>query len=123
LRKFGLVLAAVFTLILGLVPPLLFGKDWKLLPFGMTASLAIWAIMAPAGLQFFYTWWMKLALALNAVTSRIILGLVFYLLITPTGFLKRKISGDSMRRTFDPDLKSYRVEPKNARYKNMETPF
>jgi hypothetical protein len=44
-------------------------------------------------------------------------------MITPTGFLMRKISGDPMKRTFDPDLKSYRVEPKNARYKNMETPF
>lgn len=123
LRKFGLVLATVFTLILGLVPPLLFGKNWRIWPFGLTATLAIWAVMAPAGLQFLYTWWMKFALALNAVSSRIILGLVFYLLITPTGFLMRRISGDPMKRTFDPKLKSYRVEPESARYKNMETPF
>ncbi len=123
LRKFGLTLAGAFTVILGLVPPLLFDMSWHIWPFALTSGLALWAVVAPASLQLFFTLWMKLALAINAVTSRIILGLVFYVMITPMGLAMRWISGDPMKRKFDPEIKSYRVTPKAKRYKNMETPF
>ncbi len=123
LRKFGLTLAAAFTVLLGLAPPLLFDRGWHIWPFVLTSALALWALAAPASLQKFYYGWMKLALAINAVTSRIILGLVFYVMITPIGFLMLRISGDPMKRKFDSKLESYRVCPKKARYKNMETPF
>jgi len=123
LRAFGLTLAVAFAVLLGCLPPLLFSKAWHVWPFGLASTLALWSLAAPASLQVLYVFWMKLALALNTVTSPIILGLVFYLLVTPIGFLMRRLAGDPLNRAFDRDAKSYRIVPKKDGYKNMESPF
>jgi hypothetical protein len=41
--------------------------------------------------------WLKLAEVLGAVNSRIILGLIFYLFLTPIAFLARATRGDLLR--------------------------
>lgn len=57
--------------------------------------------------------WMKLAMVLNYVMTRVILTLAFFLAITPTGLLVRLFKKDLLSLTIDPQQQSYwvRVEP------------
>ncbi len=61
-------------------------------------------------------------LILSRITTPIIMGLVFFLVITPTGLLRRLLAADPLARNFG-DRESYRVPSKKAPAKNMERPF
>ena len=123
LRSFGLTLAAAFAIVAGCLPPALFGRAWHFWPFALAFLLSLWALLAPASMQALYRLWMKLGLAINKVTSPLLLGLVFYLLLTPIGLLMRSIKGDPLRRTLEPRLETYRIIPGENSHDDMETPF
>ena len=53
--------------------------------------------------------WMLLGDGLGWVNTRIVLGVIFFGVITPTGVMFRLLGRDPMRRTFDPSLTTYRV--------------
>lgn len=109
LRRFGLLVGGIFTLI-GLWP-LVFRaagpRLWALVAGGL---LILPALVWPAGLGPIYRGWMMIGHALGWVNTRLLLGLVFYGLITPMGLVRRVLLGkDSMRRRFEPHAESYRV--------------
>ncbi len=123
LRNFGLTLGCAVIVLFGLIPPLLLAKNWSWWPWILALSFFVWSVSAPNSLAWPYRIWMRIGFILNAVTSRIILSLVFFLLITPMGIIRRLVAGDPMNRKFDPNASSYRVKPENPRYKDMENPF
>ena len=51
--------------------------------------------------------WAKFGLLLHHVISPVFLGILFYVCITPIGFLMRLTGKDPMRRRFEPEAKSY----------------
>ena len=67
------------------------------------------ALVAPRVLGPVYRVWMAAGEALGWVNTRILLGLVFYGLITPMGLIMRLFGNDAMRRAYEPDVESYRV--------------
>ena len=96
-RKSALVVAAVFFGIAG----------WNLYkqrtgvayPAGaIGAVLALLGLAVPAGARAFHAAWMKLAHALGWVNSRILLGGMFYLVMTPIGWIVRVTGGDPLNR-------------------------
>jgi hypothetical protein len=52
---------------------------------------------------------MKLAEVLAWVNTRIVLGIVFYGVVTPIGLVMRLLGRDSMHRQFERQGQSYRV--------------
>ena len=52
-------------------------------PAGPTA-IALWALLIPDTLNLVYREWMRFGLLLSKVTTPIIMGAVFFLIITPT---------------------------------------
>lgn len=66
---------------------------------------------------------MKFGLLLNRITTPIVLGVVFYLVIFPIGLIVRLTGRDPMTRNFDDGAASYRVESKKPRRGNTERPF
>ena len=56
--------------------------------------------LIPARLRPFYGPWMKFAEILGYINTRILLGLFFFVGITPTGLLMRLTGKDTMSRTF-----------------------
>ena len=52
---------------------------------------------------------MALGEALGWINTRIILGLVYYGLVTPMGVMMRLLGRDPMRRRFEPAANTYRV--------------
>jgi hypothetical protein len=63
----------------------------------------------PRSLTHVYRLWMRLGEGLGWINTRLILGVVFYLLFTPLGLYMRLRGKDPMRRTLAPEAESYRV--------------
>jgi len=51
--------------------------------------------------------WLLLGAAMHRVTSPIVLGAMYVLLIVPCGLVRRWLGGDPLKRRFDATLASY----------------
>jgi hypothetical protein len=124
LRNFALTMAAVIVVLFGLFLPWLIERPWPRWPWILAAVFALPGLIAPAALRPIYRGWMKFGLALNRITTPIIMSLMFYLVITPTGLLRRLFGGDPMKRKLErTESGSYRVPSKAAPPERMERPF
>lgn len=74
------------------------------------AALAVAVALArPAALRPIHTVWMAFGRAMGWVNTRILLGLVFYLVLAPLGIAMRLAGRDPLRLRFDPDAATYAV--------------
>ena len=110
LRRFGVTVAVPLALLAGL-------GVWRghtVLP-GVLGALAVvlgtLALGAPQRLRPVHTVWMAGAQALGWFNTRLLLGLVYYLVMTPTGIVMRLMGRDPLDRRLG-DRSSYWVERK-----------
>lgn len=123
LRRFGLVTAGFIAALFGFLFPWLVGAGVPLWPWLIGGTLAGWALIAPASLRPVYHYWMRLALGLSRITTPVILGVVFFLVILPVGLLMRLMGHDPLARRFDATTTSYRVPSHKAPPEQMEKPY
>lgn len=97
-RKFGLTFAVVITLIFGLFFPWAFGADTSFWPWAIAAVLLAWALITPDSLRLVYRPWMRFAHVLGLVNTRLILGLIFFVVFTPLALLFRLSGRDPLDR-------------------------
>ena len=103
-RSFGLMFGVVFALLaawLRAVP-------WALAAFGLlsAASLAA-ALFRPSLLAGPARMGLKLGEVLHRVVSPVVLGVLYGLLVVPTGLLRRWLGGDPLKRAYDPAAPTY----------------
>lgn len=123
-RGFGLVIGSVFFLF-G-IWPLLFGNgDIKVWALIVAALLVVVAMLAANVLGPFNTAWLKFGLLLSRVVNPIVLGAIFYLVITPFGLVSRLFRQDFLRLRRDPNATSYWIErqPPGPDPKSMRNQF
>jgi hypothetical protein len=97
LRRFGLTVGGAFAL-LGLVswargheiPPMVLG--------GLAVGLIVPGLVAPRALGPVRRYWMRGAMVVGEFNSRLILGVFYYLVMAPVGFVRRRF-GDPLNRT------------------------
>ena len=123
LREFGLTTGSIFAALFGLFFPWLLNISFPLWPWIVFGVLGIWALIAPGTLKPIYHWWMKFGLLLSRITTPIILGVVFFLLLAPVALVMRIVGHDPMARKVESDIKSYRIASKKMPKENMEKPF
>ena len=97
-REFGLVVGGVFMLLSGwwIYRGKFSSASQIALPLG--ALLLLLGLVWPKALVWPNRGWMLLAEGLSFVTTRIILGIVFFLIITPIGLAKRLSGWDPLSR-------------------------
>jgi hypothetical protein len=123
LRKFGLTTGAIVAVLFGLLLPwLLDAEGLPLWPWVVAAALWLPALAYPRALNPIYKGWMRFGMVLGYINTRIILGLFFYVILMPAGFIMRLTGHDPMRRRHD-DGPSYRVPSKAQSPEHMEKPF
>ena len=113
-RVFGLLLAAFFGLIGGLVwwsggPP--------------TAVALLWSIGAGLGLLYYAVpplrrmmirGWMRITFPLGWVLSHLVLALIYYLVFTPMALVLRALGRDPLQRRWEPAAESYWSERRRS---------
>ena len=104
-RAFGLVFAVVFALI-GLWP-LLHAEPPRLWPFAPAALALGFALLAPRLLAPLNRLWTRFGHLLAKVSNPLVLGLLFFVLVTPMGLAMRVFGKDPLRRRLEPDAPSY----------------
>src|SRR5262245_61186405 len=107
LRSFGFILAAGFTVVA--LVPLIRGHSPRSWIFGLAILFGAAGLIVPTVLAPVYRLWMRLGEFLAWVNTRVILTIVYYVLIVPTGLVLRMRGKDPMRLKFEPDAATYRV--------------
>jgi hypothetical protein len=109
-RTFGLVFAALFGII-GLLP-LVHGKDPRLWAIGVAVVFLGLALFIPSFLSPVNRLWIRFGLLLHRVVSPLVLGVIFFAVITPMGICMRLLGKDLLRLRLDQDAASYWIERK-----------
>jgi len=123
LRTFALTTGALFAAVVGVFLPWLLSLRRPVWPWVLGLVLAGWGIVHPASLGPVHAGWMRFAEAIGWVNNRLILGVVYFALITPVGWLRRWLGGDPMARRYDSGAATYR-KPKDRRAReSLERPF
>jgi len=116
IRKFGAV-ALVFFGILSSI------GIWRGSPiptylFGVLSLLGLGFVLLPTPMRPVYEGWLGVAHAIGRIITTLMLSLAYYLVITPSGLLKRLISGSPIPGEPDSSATSYwvsRAEPAQPR--------
>ena len=122
LREFGLVTGGIVAGLFGLFFPWLLERSIPLWPWIVFGVLGVWGLIAPMSLRPVYRGWMRFGLMLSKVMTPLIMGIVFFVVITPVALVLKIVGNDPMARKFN-DGESYRVPTKKAPTENLEKPY
>jgi hypothetical protein len=123
LREFGLVTGGIVALLFGLFFPWLLDRPipwWPWIIFGVLAALGL---AVPMALKPVYRTWMKFGLLMSKIMTPLIMGIVFFLTVTPMALLMRLLGKDYMARRLDRSAQSYRIESQANPPERLEKPF
>ncbi len=107
-RSFGFTFAVVFALAGGWLA-------WKqsgytVTAFVLAAVFLLAALAIPKVLHPLNVAWMHLGHLLNKIVSPIVMGVIFFGLVTPIAAVMRLRGRDVLRRRYDPASRSYWIE-------------
>jgi Saxitoxin biosynthesis operon protein SxtJ len=96
-RKTALLVASVLLAIAAW--NLYRGRTAVVFIFGAVGALLLFAgLLIPSAARAFHKAWMRFASALGHLNSRVLLSLMYYLVMTPYGFVMRLAGRDALRR-------------------------
>jgi hypothetical protein len=107
-RAFGFVVGGGFAVI-GLLPLILRGEQPRIWALAIALTLVAAGLLIPRALRPLHRRWMQLAEVLGWINTRIILLLVYYVIIVPTGTVFRIAGKDLLKLRSSPTDGSYRV--------------
>ena len=108
LRSFGFLVGGIF-LAMGVWPAVFRHQEPRLWALVVALLLLGPAAVYPRALGPVHRVWMKIGHALGFINTRIILGLLYYVIVTPIGLILRLLGKDPMQRGFDPRASTYRL--------------
>lgn len=104
-RSFGLVFTAVFTIV-GLFPLLGDGqvRIWALAVAGLFLIISFVrpGLLAPLNLV-----WFRFGMLLGKIMTPIVMGLLYFVTITPIGLIMRATGKDPLRTRLEPEAETY----------------
>jgi hypothetical protein len=116
-RKFGLIMAAMVAVFFGGLLPWIFSWSYSYIPWLISASLLLSALVFPKALLIIYKPWMLLGNVLGYINTRIILGIIFFGLFVPIALILKIMHKDAMNRKLQIEQTSSYWQAKNAQDK------
>lgn len=104
-RSFGIVFALVFSLIS--VFPLFFDGTLIYWALALAIVFALTTWLYPRVLKPLNFLWFKLGMLLGMIIAPLVMMLIYFLVVTPTGLLMRLFRKDLLRMKKDPQQNSY----------------
>lgn len=107
-RAFG----SLFVIVFGIFGALSYARSgfwWPVLT-GLAVLTALVTLIAPGVLTPLNRAWMKLGDLMGRVVNPVVLGILFYGVITPFGLARQLFGADPMKRKPDPAARTYWVD-------------
>lgn len=123
LRDFGLTSGAIVAVLFGFLLPWLMEREFPLWPWIVCGVLVAWSLVGARTLRPVYRVWMRFGILMSRVTVPVLMSLVFFLVVTPLGAIRRLLTGDPIARHRDPSLDSYRLPSERRKPEDMKRPF
>ena len=122
-RSFGFVFAVVFALIAGW--PLWHAEPPRWWAAGIAAAFTLAALARPGILHPLNRAWLALGRLLHLVVSPLVMGAIFFLCVTPIGWIMRLRGKDVLSLARRSDLSSYWIarEPPKPQSQSMKNQF
>ena len=109
LRWFGVLLAVFFAVVAGLLWWRASQPTAAVVVLGLGLALVVVYCVSPGLRRWVFLGWMYAALPIGWVVSHVLLGIIFYLIMTPIGLTMRLLGYDPMLRRFDRGADTYWV--------------
>jgi hypothetical protein len=122
LTKFGITLGSVIAILFGFIPWIIHSKPVSPFVWLLAIFTCIIAFFQPLSLRLPYFFWMKLGYYLGLVQNTIVLTVIFYIIVYPTGIIMRFLKHKPIADKPDIKLVSYRIISQRN-HKNMKKPF
>ena len=120
-RVFGFAFAVLFVSI-GCAPALHGGvmRRWAV---AIAVALALVAVFRPAILAPLAAAWSRILRPVQSAVTIAVMGLLFFLVITPAGLLRRMLVRDPLRLRFEPGAPSYWQQRQTTTPESMVNQF
>ena len=107
-RGFGLVFFCFFSIVAAW--PLVSGETPRLWALAVALIFVVLALVRPAVLTPLNKIWFRFGLLLGKIVTPIVMSLVFFLTVLPTGVIMRLLGKDLLNRKIDRSAPSYWVK-------------
>ena len=118
-RSFGIVFFVVFLLVA--LYPLIYGEEIRLWSLIISIIFLILGLLNSKILGPLNKIWFKFGILLGKILSPLIMGIIFFLVVTPIGFIMRLLRKDVLNLKYNKN-KSYWIE-KNGPKSKMKNQF
>ena len=107
-KSFGVVFSIVFLIVA--LYPLINSESLRI--WALVASIIFFflAFIAPKVLVFPNKLWFKFGLLLGSIVAPIVMALVYFITVLPTGLIMRLLGKDLLKQKLDKNAKSYWVK-------------
>jgi polyferredoxin len=122
LTKFGIILGSFIAILFGFIPWIIHSKTVSPFVWLLAIFTYIIAFLQPLFLRLPYFLWMKLGYYLGLVQNTIVLAVIFYIIVYPTGIIMSFFKHKPIADKPDTKLLSYRIISQRN-HKNMEKPY
>ena len=107
-RSFGIVFSTVF-LILALYP-LINSEGVRIWAIAISAIFLLLALIVPKTLSIPNKLWFKFGVLLGSIIAPIVMAIVYFLTVLPTGLIMRLLGKDLLKQKLDKNAKSYWIK-------------
>ena len=107
-KSFGIVFFIVFLIVA--LYPLINSEDLRIWALSISAVFLLLAFVAPKVLSIPNKLWFKFGMLLGSIVAPIVMALVYFLTVLPTGLIMRLLGKDLLRQKLDKNAKSYWIE-------------
>ena len=107
-KSFGIVFSIVFLIVS--LYPLINSEGIRSWALAVSAIFLFLAFIAPNTLSLPNKLWFKFGMLLGSIIAPIVMALVYFLTVLPTGLIMRLFGKDLLNRKLDKNAKSYWIE-------------
>jgi hypothetical protein len=107
-KSFGVVFSIVFLIVA--LYPLIISSSLRIWALVISIIFFLLAFLAPKILVLPNKLWFKFGLLIGSIVAPIVMALVYFVTVVPTGLIMRLLGKDLLKQKLDKNAKSYWIE-------------
>lgn len=116
-KSFGIVFFIFFFIIS--IYPVLYSEDIRIWSLIISFSFLVLGLMNSKLLTPLNRLWFKFGILLGKIISPIVMGIIFYLVVTPTGLILKIFKKDILNLKFNDNKSYWKIKENKSKMKNQ----